>query len=110
MPHILSADHLASPLVDEESVAAYLSLFSVAMSATLLRWLREVLRAHAPKTISPDDWRNGELLGQLLSATAQISTNHRELRDLFSEMQERLGEQLLISSHPKNLIGLLVYI
>eukprot|EP00800_Vazella_pourtalesii_P006185 TRINITY_DN17663_c0_g1_i1.p1 TRINITY_DN17663_c0_g1~~TRINITY_DN17663_c0_g1_i1.p1 ORF type:complete len:130 (-),score=22.23 TRINITY_DN17663_c0_g1_i1:177-566(-) len=87
---ILSADSLR--ILDEESLATYLSLFLVAMAASLLAWLRGLLGSSAPKGLSPEDWRNGDLLGRLVRAKCPDSKEAlRDLSEMFTLLRDRLG-------------------
>ncbi|KAI6645642.1 Filamin-B-like [Oopsacas minuta] len=91
---ILSAESLSSCSLDEESLATYLSLFLVAMTTSLVVWLRGLLGSSAPRGLSPEDWRNGDLLGRLV--LAKCPEAKRTLRDL-SEMFSFLRDMIEIS-------------
>ena len=87
---ILSADSLSN--LDEESMATYLSLFLVAMATSLLLWLRGLLGSSAPRGLSPEDWRNGDLLGRLVRAKCPDSKEAlRDLSEMFALLRDRLG-------------------
>ena len=92
VPDIISADSLSSSSLAEEALCTYLSLFLVAMSGSLINWLRAMLGSSGPRALSPEEWRNGELLGRLVQARVPDTAGpRRDLSDLFGLLRDRLG-------------------
>ena len=93
---IISAEAMSSPSIEEEAVCTYLSLFSVAMSASLVAWLRGLLGPSGPRGLSPEEWRNGDLLGKLIQVrTPDTAGTERDLSELFDLLRDRMGTLLL---------------